>query len=118
MISVLISWLLSALVLFLMQFIPFINISFAGGIFSMNFLIVAIVIGLINAFLVPLVKNILKSKSSLILFVVSLVIDAAALLLAAWLPIGFGINPVSALIAAAILSFLNLGASSVAGRRK
>jgi len=116
--GMLISWIVSALVLWLLHFlpIPFINITFAGGL--INFLIVAVVIGLINAFLVPLVKNILKTRSSLILFIVSLVVDAAALLLAAWLPIGFGIGWVSALVAAAILSLLNLGASAAEGRRR
>ena len=111
MISMFISWVVSALALWLMSFIPFMDIGFGGGIVA--FLIVAVVIGLINAVLVPIVKNILKAKNPLVLLVISLVVDAAALLLAAWLPIGFGIGLVSALIAAAVLSLLNLGASSV-----
>jgi len=112
MISILISWILSALVLFVLSF--FLDISFSGGIISLSFLIAAVVIGLINALLVPVVKNIFKTQNNAVLFVISLVIDAAALMLAAWLPIGFHISffP-AAIIAAAVLAIVGLGAGSV-----
>ena len=112
MLGVLISWILSALVLWVLSLVlP--GISFDGGVISISFLITAVVIGLINALLVPLVKNIVKTQNAILLFVISLVVDAAALMFAAWLPIGFGITFVAALIAAAVLSLLNLGASNV-----
>jgi len=107
----LISWLLSAVVLWLLQFVPFIQISLPG-IFSLGFLITAVVIGLINALLVPIVKDKLKAKSHLAILVITLAVDTGALLLASFLPINFSIGIVSAIIAAAILSVLNLGASS------
>jgi len=111
MLGVLISWILSALILWILSL--FLDITFTGGLISVSFLIAAIVIGLINALLVPLVKNIIKTQNAVLLFVISLVVDAAALLFAAWLPIGFSISFVAAIIAAAVLSLLNLGASNV-----
>ena len=108
---VLINWILSALILWVLSF--FLDISFTGGVISLSFLIAAVVIGLINALLVPIVKNVVKTSNSALLFVISLVVDAAALLFAAWLPIGFSISLVAAIIAAVILSLLNLGASNV-----
>ena len=110
MVSILITWLLSALVLWLLSFIPFMGITIAGNLLS--FVFVAVVIGLINAFIVPIVKGIFKLNNPGIMLVVSLVIDAAALWLASIILSGFTIGvPVPALIAAAILSVLNLGAS-------
>ncbi|MCL1863748.1 MAG: phage holin family protein [Defluviitaleaceae bacterium] len=111
MIGVLIGWALSAVVLFLLQFVPFLDIYFGANIVS--FIIVAVVIGLINGLLVPLVKNILKIKNPLVLLVATLLVDACALVLAGFLPIAFGIGFVSAIIAAAVLSVLNLGAGMV-----
>jgi len=116
MLGILISWILSALILWVLSF--FLDISFTGGVISVSFLITAIVIGLINALLVPLVKNIFKTENAILLFVISLVVDAAALMLASQLPIGFSITFVAALIAAAVLSLLNLGASNVGAKKK
>jgi uncharacterized membrane protein YvlD (DUF360 family) len=115
-ISVLISWLLSALALWLLSLIPlspFFDINFYDGVLSLSFLIAAVVIGLINGLLVPLVKGVLKVKSPLVLLFVSLVVDAVALILASILVPGFGIGIIAAVIAGAVLSALNLGASMV-----
>ena len=62
MISTLIHWLVSAAILFLLQFVPFLNIDFSGGLLS--FIFVAIILGLINALIVPIVKSIVKGKRS------------------------------------------------------
>jgi len=76
-------------------------------------LIVAIVLGLINALIVPIVKNLVKGKKSnatLLILILSLVIDAAALWLAGVLVRGFSIEffP-TAIIAAVVLTALNAG---------
>jgi len=76
-------------------------------------LIVAIVLGLINALIVPVVKNLVKGKKSnatLLILILSLVIDAAALWLAGVLVRGFSIEffP-TAIIAAVVLTALNAG---------
>ena len=112
MIGILVSGVLSALLLWVMQFLPFLNI-YVTNIFSISFLIVAVAIGVINAVLVPLVKNVLKPKTPLILLIVTLLVDAAGLMLADFLVSGFGIGFVSAIIAGAVLAALNFGAGSI-----
>jgi len=105
MINTLIHWLISALILWLMQFVPFMNINIAS-LFSLSFIFVAVVIGLINALIVPIVKSIIKGRngaattSSLIL----LIIDAAALWIAGRLLSGFSIGLITAIIAAVVLT--------------
>jgi len=112
-ISTLISWVISAAILWVLSLLPFgfLEIGFTGGIIS--FLIVAIVIGLINALIVPIVKGLVKGKNgnaTLLILIISLVIDAAALWFAGWLPIGFyiGFFP-TAIIAAVLLTIVNAG---------
>lgn len=110
MISTLIHWLVSAAILFLLQFVPFMNISFSGGFWS--FVFVAIIIGLINALLVPIVKSIVKGKkgsSAALSAIITLVIDAAALIFAGWLLSNFSIGLLTAIIAAFILSIVGAG---------
>ena len=110
MISTLIHWLVSAAILFLLQFVPFMNISFSGGLLS--FIFVAIIIGLINALLVPIVKSIVKGKrgsSTALSAILMLIIDAAALLFASWLLSNFSIGLLTAIVAAAILSAVGAG---------
>jgi uncharacterized membrane protein YvlD (DUF360 family) len=110
---ILITGVISAVILWLLSFLPFMHISFGGGLIA--FLLAAAVIGLINALIVPAVKSVLGNRSnSLILLIISLVIDAAALWLAGWLAgqfnLGFSIEffP-TAIIAAAVLAVLNVG---------
>ena len=111
MVKTLINWVISALVLWLMHFIPFMQITFDGWL---AILLAAVIIGLINALIVPVVKGLFKKANGIILLVISLIIDAGALWLASLLPIGFGIQffP-TAIIAALVLSLLNLGFSKV-----
>ena len=112
MVSVLISWLISALIIWLLarpfitNNVPFMNVTLDGWV---AVVIVALVVGLISAFIVPLVKNLFKKANALVFLIISLIIDALALLLAAWLVSGFGIDFISALIVAAILSLVNAG---------
>ncbi|MCL2378773.1 MAG: phage holin family protein [Defluviitaleaceae bacterium] len=107
---VLITWIFSAVILWLLSFVPFMNISF-GGVTWRTILIVAIVVGLINAIVVPIVKDVFKKGRPAVIFCVSLIVDAAALWLAGWLIGNFYIQffP-TAIIAAAILAMVNVGA--------
>jgi len=112
MINTLINWIISALVLWLLSFVPFLDISFDGWV---AILIVAIVLGLINALIVPIVKGIFKGKNdnaTWLILIISLVIDAAALWLANVIVPGFHISffP-TAIIAAVVLTALNAGFS-------
>lgn len=105
----LINWVIGALLLWLMSFIPFMAISFNRWV---TILIVAMALGLINALIVPAAKNLFKKSTSLLLLLVSLVIDAAALWLAGLIVPGFTIEffP-TAIIAAVVLSLVNVGFS-------
>jgi len=107
---ILVTWIFSAVVLWLLSFLPFMNITF-GGTTWLTILIVAVVVGLINAIIVPVVKGIFEKASPGVLFVISLVIDAAALWLAGLLIPNFyiGFFP-TAVIAAAVLALINVGA--------
>ena len=80
--NTLINWLISAVILWLMSlvtpFIPFLYMRFAGG--WLPVVIVAIVLGLINAIIVPIVKRIFKrGNNTVIILIVTVVIDAGAL---------------------------------------
>lgn len=103
----LINWIISALVLWLLSFLPFMAIHFDG---LLAILIAALVIGLVNVLIVPAVKNFFKVKESWLLLVISVVVDAAALWLVGQFLPGFGIEffP-TAIIAAVVLTALNLG---------
>lgn len=109
MANTLINWVISALILWLLSFIPFLDIAFSGWV---AILVVAVVLGLINALIVPVVKNFFKKSTYTLLIIISLVIDAAALWLAGVLVPGFSIGffP-TAIIAAIILTALNAGFS-------
>lgn len=111
MIRTLINWVISALILWALSLLPFLDMSFTGSVW--NVIIVAIVFGLINALIVPLAKRIFtgkKDNATLLVIIISLVIDAVALLLLSWLVSGFSISffP-TAIIVAIILTVLNAG---------
>ena len=76
--KVLIAWIFSAVILWLLSFLPFMNITF-GGTPWRTILIVAIVVGLINAIIVPIIKGVFKKGHPAVIFCISLVVDAAAL---------------------------------------
>jgi len=105
MIKTLINWGISALILWGLSFLPFMYMSFRGWGTVVG---VAIVLGLINALIVPIVKGIFKNVNATLLLVISLVIDAVSLILAGWFVGGFTIEffP-TAIIAAAVLAVLN-----------
>jgi len=107
---ILITWIISAVVLWLLSFLPFMDINF-GGTTWLTILIVAVVVGLINAIIVPAVKSIFKKGNPTVIFCISLVVDAAALWLAGVLVPNFSIGffP-TAIIAAAVLALINVGA--------
>ena len=109
MIRVLLNWLISAVLLWLMSFVPFMNIGFAGWL---SIVIAAVVLGLINALLVPVFKGLFKKKNTIVFLIVSLLINAAALWLGGLLVPGFFIEffP-TAIIAAAVLSLVGAGFS-------
>ena len=106
-----IAWLFSAVILWLLSLLPFMNISFGGRWTWLTIVIVAVVIGLINAIIVPVVKDIFKQGHPAVIFCISLVIDAAALWLAGVILRNFDIQffP-TAIIAAAVLALVNVGA--------
>jgi len=107
-----ISWVVSAIVLWLLSVLPlgFLNITFGGRVW-LTILIVAVVVGLINAIIVPAVKGVFKNGNPAVIFCVSLIIDAAALWLAGVILRNFSIQffP-TAIIAAAVLALVNVGA--------
>jgi len=95
-----------------MSFIPFLNITLSGIV---AILLVALVVGLINAFIVPAVKGLFKKANALVLFIVSVIIDALALMLGAWVvgdllgrDFSIGFWP-GAIIVALVLSVFNVG---------
>jgi len=116
MVKVLISWLISAVILWLIAFlanqfsIPLMYITLSGVV---GVLLVAVVLGLLNAFIIPVVKSWFKIKSAFVVLVVSLVIDAAFLLLMSWIlsprfyiPLSLD-GFITALIVAAIMAVVN-----------
>ena len=109
----LVAWIVSAIVLWLLSFVPFMNITF-GGRTWLTILIVAVVVGLINAIIVPVVKGIFKKGHPAVIFCISLIVDAAALWLAGVIIRNFTIEffP-TAIIAAAVLALVNVGAGFV-----
>ena len=111
MFKILIAWIFSAVILWLLSFVPFMEIAFGGTRTWLAILVVAVIVGLINALIVPAVKRLFKKAHPAVLFCVSLVIDAAALWLAhiilrSWFTIEF--FP-TAIIAAAVLALVNVG---------
>jgi len=107
MIRVLLNWIISAVFLWLMSFVPFMNIGFSGWA---SILIAAVALGLINALLVPIFKNLFKRKNTVLILIVSLLLNAGALWLGGVIVPGFWIEffP-TAIIAAAVLSIVNAG---------
>ncbi|MCL2527892.1 MAG: phage holin family protein [Defluviitaleaceae bacterium] len=108
------AFILSAVILWLLSFVPFMNITFGGRWTIVTILIVALVLGLINLILVSFAKRLFKKGSPAFLFCIALVIDAAALWLAARIVTNFDIPffP-QAIIAAAILAFVCTAAGLV-----
>jgi len=73
-------WIIS----FVLSFLPvggFMYLNAVGGIFPI--IAVGLAFGLINALLVPLVMRLFRKAQGTILFVVTLIVDAAALMLTA-----------------------------------
>jgi len=105
------AFLVSAIVLWILSldFVPFIEISFGGRWTWFTILILAIVLGLINLIVVALIKKVFKnSNSAIFIFIVTLLIDAGALMLANWI-MGSWFSIVfwpHAIIAAAILALV------------
>ena len=114
-ISTFINWVIGALLLWLLSFLPFLNMRFSGII---SILVVAVVLGLINALIVPIVKNGFKSNNAVLLMIISLVIDAAALWLAGVIVSGFTVTFPAAIIVAVILSVLNAGFGAKTAKSK
>ena len=82
------AFLVSAIVLWVLSldFVPFIVVEFGGRWTWFSILIVAVVLGLINLIVVSFVKSLFKkSNSAVFIFVVTLLIDAGALVLASWI---------------------------------
>ena len=106
-VKTLINWIISTLILWVLSLLPFMALGFAGLV---PFLLAAVVIGLINALIVPIVKGIFKKAKGILLIIISLLINAAALWLGGFLVPGFYIVffP-TAIIAAIVLSLLNAG---------
>lgn len=67
-------------------------------------IVVGLLLGIINALLVPLAMRFFRRSTGILLFVITLVIDAAALMLTHHFSSNFYTNWPSALIIAAILS--------------
>ena len=107
MIRILLNWVISAVILWLLSFVPFMNIGFTGW---QAILITAVVLGLINALLVPLLKSLFKKKNTVVLVIVSVLLNAGALWLGAVIVPGFSIEFLpTAIIAAVVLSIVNAG---------
>jgi len=108
-----INWLVSALVLWGLSFLPFMAMSFRNWV---TIVIVAVVLGLINAIIVPIVKGLFKNnrQTSLLIVVISIVIDAAAIWLASVFVGGFTLGNFfpTAIIAAVVLALINGGFST------
>jgi uncharacterized membrane protein YvlD (DUF360 family) len=101
--------LISALILWLLSLLPFLDMGFER---RFSILLVAVVLGLINALIVPFVKRIFRKSNTLLLLIASLVIDAAALWLVGFIVPGFYIAffP-TAIVVVVILTAINAGFS-------
>ena len=110
MVKTILNWIICALVLWLLSFIPFMYIYFRG---IAAILIAAIVIGLISSLVVPAVKKIFDKSTPAVVLITSLIINAAVLWLGGLIVPGFSIEffP-TAIIAAAVLALLNTGFSA------
>jgi len=111
-----VNWLVSALILFGLSFltsIPFIDISFDGSWGQgrwLTIIVVAVVLGLINALIGPILHKAIRKSSPLILLILSLIINAALIWVGQFVPgLGFSIHFITAIIAAALLSALGAG---------
>jgi len=116
MISAILTWIFGGFLLWLMSLIPFMHIvfdRFMGHGRWLTILIVALVLGLINAIIAPIMKFLFKTQKALPLFIISLAVNIGALWLAGWLMDSFSIELFpTAVIAAAVLAFLNIGVNS------
>jgi len=108
-----INWLVSALVLWGLSWLPFMAMSFRGWV---SIVIVAVVLGLINAIIVPIVKGLFKGnrQTSLLIVIISVIVDAGAIWLASVLVGGFTLGNFfpTAIIAAVVLALINGGFST------
>lgn len=105
MVNILVNWILSAFCLYLLSFL-FSGISFTS---FKTALIAAIVLGLVNAFIKPVLSILSLPINILTLGLFSLVINALMLYLTSNLISGFKINSFgTAFFAAIVLSLLNM----------
>ena len=90
------------------QDIEFLQVTLAPAFWPV--IIVAIVFGLVNGMLVPMVKGLFKKAVAPLLFVITLIVDAGALMLTAWIaPRSLYIgNWQTAFILAAVLALLGV----------
>ena len=108
--SIVIGGLITALILFALSWligflnIGFLNMHFGGGIIPM--LITALILGVVNALLIPLVMSLFKKARGVLLFIITVAVDAAALLLVAHFTAVFSIDVVTAIIVAIILGLI------------
>jgi len=112
---VVIAWLLSFLG------IPALYMTLTFGIWAI--IVVGLVFGLINALLVPLVMRLFRNARGAILFVVTLIVDAAALLLTARFTSAFVIGGMfngwlTAIVVGAILAAVAPVVLGIFGRGK
>ena len=114
-----INWLISALILWGMSFltfIPFVNISFSGswGLGTwFTIILVAVVLGLINALIGPALHSLIKKSKPLVLLILSLIINAALIWVVQYVPgLGFSVTFITAIIAAALMSILGTALNS------
>ncbi|MCL2386177.1 MAG: phage holin family protein [Defluviitaleaceae bacterium] len=107
----LISWLLSFIN------IPFLSMSFGGNWVALA--IAALILGVVNALLVPLVMQLFKKARGLTLFAITVVVDTIALLLIAHFisALSFG-NWWTAVVVALILAAVGFGAVGATGQNK
>jgi len=107
------AFILSAVVLFVLSFVPFMNITF-GGNRIVTGLLVALALAIINWILLLLVRAIFKKGSPAFIFVITLIVDALALWLTARVVSNFDIPffP-QAIIAGAILALVCTAAGLV-----
>ena len=121
---ILISGVITALVLFgasflipilvsNVAFLSFLSLYVDGNIVSL--IILALIMGVINALVVPFVANVFKSAKGIWLFIITLAIDVAALLLVSMFFDGLGMNWQTAIVMALLLSWINPVANAAGG---
>ncbi|MCL2371941.1 MAG: phage holin family protein [Defluviitaleaceae bacterium] len=99
----------TVLLLLISWLISFFNIGFLTLGVDTGFVplvILALVLGVVNALLSPLVMGLFKKANGTALFIISLIVNAVLLVLVAHFVTALNINFVTALVVAAILSLV------------